>query len=76
MPKNAYLSWLKDKDLFKAIKHVCDKYKAALDAQTLKDFTSNVIDSFTFVFDVSLTEKHPKEWVMGRVSTSTPKIFK
>jgi hypothetical protein len=40
MSIHSYLSWLKDEDLFKAIKHVRNKYKAALDAQTLKDFTS------------------------------------
>jgi Eco47II restriction endonuclease len=64
MTKNPYLSWLKDEDLFRAIRHVYNKYSSALKQQSLRAFTRNIIDPFIFVFDMTLTDKDSEDWIM------------
>lgn len=75
MTKNSYLPWLDDESLFFAIKHVYDKYTVALQSKTLKDFTSNIIDPFTFLFDISLTDKDPEIWIAGELERQLQKTL-
>jgi len=70
-----YLDWLQDDDLLKAIKHVDQKYRAALKNQTLKNFTKNVIDPFTFVFDIKLANKESKDWIIEEATRQSQKTL-
>lgn len=63
MVAQSYPSWISEQDLSKAIRHVYEKYKKALEGQNLRSFNKNVIDPFTLLFDVTLTEKDIEDWL-------------
>ncbi len=63
MVAQSYPSWLSEEDLSKAIRHVYEKYKKALEDKNLNSFNKNVIDPFTLVFDVTLTDKDIEDWL-------------
>lgn len=70
-----YFNWIEDKELFAAIKYVYEKYQQALQDQDLNHFTNNVIDPFSLLFDIHLTQKPVEQWIKEEIDRQAQKTL-